>query len=120
MAKKFCGSGCLRLELDENGESLREKLDEFEDSSESGDTAVVTAEQLQKFQADFDSYATDFAEFQSRCAKCTNFKSDGKAAEFSRLLTRVRKCLGALQQSQKADQTKSVAVNTMEHKEGTS
>ena len=85
---KYCGTDCLRYELDENGEMLLETAEQLGDKME--EDGFVTVEQLQRLEKDIGIFVTDFAIFQSECGKCANFKVDGKVKQYQDILEKMQ------------------------------
>ena len=108
MKNAICSTGCLRLELDENGESIAEETANLEDTLES-DESEITPDQLLHLKNAIELFSADFARFQNECTKCKNFKFNGKASTYARILDRARKCLRAAQSRPASADAKALA-----------
>ena len=111
MVNKFCGRNCLRLELDENGETLENQTMDFENELESEGSLEIKAAEVKDFARGLKYFEEDFKRFLRECARCSSFKSDGKATSYSRILQRAQKCKARLDGIKLDDQPKEGEIH---------
>lgn len=86
-----CGTGCLRMELDENRESLVDFLDSFAECLESDEVILPDDEEMKNFKVLLDSFGEDLHQFRTNCGRCKNFETNGKASELGILFDKANK-----------------------------